>query len=125
MAIDHCQSTAQAPASDRRHSDLRKFTHDGDDLRHTALHAIAAPVVLASHVVKIAPGRIRIARALSDDAANPVILANGSEEMSELVEKSYAQGVFLFRPIECQPSDAFFLVDVVDNEFVIGHGLSP
>src|SRR5262244_1807664 len=121
MAVDHRQSSPQTPASDRRHGYLRKLAHDGNDLCDAALAAIAAPVALISHVVKIAPRRVRIASAPSDDAANLVILANGSEKVSELVEKGYAQGVFLLWPVERQPGDAFLLVDVVDDEFVIGH----
>src|SRR5215471_20646246 len=121
MAVDHCQSSPQTPASDRRHGYLRKLAHDGNDLRDTALAAIAAPVALVPHVVKIAPRRVRIAGAPSDDAANLVILANGSEKVSELIEKGYAQGVFLFGPVERQPGDAFLLVNVVDDEFGIGH----
>src|SRR5262245_45534368 len=121
MAVDHCQSSPQTPASDRRHGYLRKLAHDRNDLCDAALAAIA----LVSHVVKIAPRRVRITCAPSDDAANLVILPNGSEKVSELIEKSYAQGIFLFGPIERQPGDAFLLVSVVDDEFVIGHGLSP
>src|SRR5262245_45703232 len=96
MAVDHCQSSSQTPASDRCHGHLRKLAHDGNDLCDTALAAVAAPVTLVSHVVKIAPRRVRIAGAPSDDAANPVILANSSKQLSELIEKGYAQSVFLF-----------------------------
>src|SRR5262249_60822833 len=63
-----------------------------------------------------------IAGAPGNDAANLVIVAYGSEKVSELVEKGYAEGIFLFGPIERQPGDAFLLVDIVDDEFVIGHG---
>src|SRR5262245_65519490 len=118
MAVDHCESSPQTPAPDRRHGYLRKLAHDGNDLRDTALAAIAAPVALVSHVVKIAPRRVRIAGAPSDDAANLVILANGSEKVSELIEKGYAQRVFLFRPIARQPGDSFRFVDVVCYDFV-------
>src|SRR5262245_6203640 len=100
MAVDHRQSSPQTPASDRRHGYLRKLAHDGNDLCDAALAAIAAPVALVSHVVKIAPRRVRIAGAPGDNAANLVIVAYGSEKVSELIEKSYAQGVFLFWPVE-------------------------
>src|SRR5262249_45898012 len=99
----------------------RKLAHDGNDLCDAALAAIAAPIALVSHVVKIASRRVRIAGAPSDDAANLVILPNGSEMVSKLIEKGYAQGVFLFGPVERQPGDAFLLVNVVDDEFGIGH----
>src|SRR5262245_61459996 len=121
MPVDHCQSSPQTPASDRRHGYLRKLAHDGNDLCDTALAAIAAPIALVSHVVNIWPRRVRKAGRPSGDAGNLVILPNGSEKVSELIEKSYAQSVFLFGPVEHQPGDAFLLVNVVDDEFGIGH----
>src|SRR5262249_40657128 len=121
MAVDHCESSPQTPAPDRRHGYLRKLAHDGNDLRDTALAAIAAPVALVSHVVKIAARRVGIAGTPGDDAANVVIITNSSEKVSQLIEKGYAQGIFLFGPIERQPGDAFLLVNVVDDEFVVGH----
>src|SRR5262245_9429249 len=124
MSVDHCQSSPQTPASDRRHGYLRKLAHDGNDLCDAALAAIAPAVALVSHVVKIAPRRVRIAAAPRDDAANRVILTNRSEEVSALLERSSGQGVFVCGAIEGQPGDAFLLVDVVDDEFVIGHGIS-
>jgi hypothetical protein len=44
--------------------------------------------------------------------------------MGELIEQSDTQSFLLFRPVEFQPGDAFVFVDVIDDEFVVGHVFS-
>ena len=112
MTVDHCESSAQAPASDRRHRYLREFAHDGDDFGDPAYATVPAAIALAPHIVQVAPGRIGIAGASGNNAANLFIVANAFKKINEFVEESYAQGVFLFRPVECQPGDAFLFVDI-------------
>jgi hypothetical protein len=78
-------------------------------------------VVLAAHVVEIAAGRVGVAGAGGDDAANLVVIRQLAQGGRDLGEQGDAQGVFLFRPIESQPGDAGVLVDVGGDLFQVGH----
>src|SRR6516162_5671038 len=123
MTVDHRQATAETPTTHFGHSDLRQLAHDLDDLGNSAEAASAATIVLAAHIVKIAAGGVRIARAGGDNATNFVVLGQRSENVRQLCQERDTERVFLFRSVECQPRDAGVFVYFGIDKFGIGHDL--
>src|SRR5438874_7688133 len=100
MAVDQCESAAETPAAHFGNGDLWELAHDVDDFSDAAEAAGAAAIILPAHVVEIAAGRVRIACAGGDDAANLIIFGEGAQEARQFGEQDDAQRVFLFGAAE-------------------------
>src|SRR5205823_2182114 len=57
----------------------------------------------------------------ADDLRHAELCCVGSDHEIMTVDHGDAQSVFLLRPVDRQPRDAFVVIDIVDDEFIVGH----